>query len=136
MEEKNKRSFSKIGYGAIAIAAVIIIAMVALVGTNTIKTGINKVPTAEELRAMTYDKVQAGEDLVEGTNEHVKFDAFALRDLDGDGYAESYRRSLQENRGNRNALYGNKCANRRVLKGCENNNRWKELFLSNNASRR
>ena len=34
--------------------------------------------------------MQEGEEAVEGT-PNVKFDAFFLRDLDGDGYAESIR---------------------------------------------
>ena len=45
----------------------------------------------ELAKAMTYDEVQEGEEIVEGTNGNVKFDAFFLRDLNGDGYAESIR---------------------------------------------
>ena len=45
----------------------------------------------ELAKAMTYDQVQDGEEIVEGTDGNVKFDAFFLRDLNGDGDAESIR---------------------------------------------
>ena len=45
---------------------------------------------------MTYDEVQDGDEIVEGTDGNVKFDAFFLRDLDGDGYAESIRGTSKE----------------------------------------
>jgi len=44
--------------------------------------------SSEFARAMTYAEVEEGEEAVEGT-DNVKFDAFFLRDLNGDGYAES-----------------------------------------------
>ena len=37
-----------------------------------------------------YNKVQSGEEKIEGT-DYVIFDAFFLRDTDSDGNAESYR---------------------------------------------
>ena len=50
----------------------------------------------ELAKAMTYEEVQDGDEIVEGTNECVNFDAFFLRDLDGDGYAESIRGTSKE----------------------------------------
>ena len=53
---------------------------------------------------MTYDRVQEGEEKVQVENEagelkdfdYVQFDAFFLRDLNGDGYAESIRGTCKE----------------------------------------
>ena len=46
--------------------------------------------SAELAKAMTYPEVGEGENAVDGT-DNVKFDAFFLRDINGDGYAESIR---------------------------------------------
>ena len=54
-------------------------------------------PSALEIaRSMEYRRVQAGEEIVEGTDENVHFDAFFLRDIDGDGVAESLRGTCRE----------------------------------------
>ena len=50
----------------------------------------------ELARAMTYEEVAEGDEEVEGTNNCVQFDAFFLRDLNGDGYAESIRGTSKE----------------------------------------
>ena len=50
----------------------------------------------ELARAMTYEEVADGDEEVEGTNNCVQFDAFFLRDLNGDGYAESIRGTSKE----------------------------------------
>lgn len=55
----------------------------------------NSIETSEIARSMTYDKVNTGEEAVNGT-DNVKFDAFFLRDLDGDGYAEGIRGTCKE----------------------------------------
>ena len=60
--------------------------------TNKIEDSI----PLEIARSQEYDLVQEGENNVDGTNEHVKFDAFFLRDLDGDGYAEALRGSCRK----------------------------------------
>ena len=44
----------------------------------------------ELLTTMAYEEVKEGEEAVDGTND-VQFDAFFLRDLNGDGYAEGVR---------------------------------------------
>ena len=58
---------------------------------NRIKSGINP----EIARSMTYEEVKEGDDAIEGTDD-VKFDAFFLRDLNSDGYAESIRGTCRE----------------------------------------
>lgn len=55
----------------------------------------NSIETSEIARSMTYDKVNTGEEAVNGT-DNVKFDAFFLRDLDSDGYAEGIRGTCKE----------------------------------------
>ena len=47
----------------------------------------------ELARAMTYDQFEDGDENIEGT-DNVKFSAFYLRDLDGDGYAEKIKRNM------------------------------------------
>ena len=42
---------------------------------------------------MTYDQFEDGDENIEGT-DNVKFSAFYLRDLDGDGYAEKIKRNM------------------------------------------
>ena len=49
----------------------------------------------ELAKAMTYEEVKDGDENIEGT-DNVKFDAFFLRDLNGDGYAESIRGTSKE----------------------------------------
>ena len=46
-------------------------------------------------RAMTYEKFEDGDENIEGT-DNVKFSAFFLRDLDGDGYAEKIKGTCRE----------------------------------------
>ena len=52
------------------------------------------VTTAELEVSKTYEEVQEGDEATQ--SEYVKFDAFFLRDLDGDGYAESIRGACRE----------------------------------------
>ncbi len=47
-------------------------------------------PTGEIARSMTYDTVDPGDENIDAT-EYVKFDAFFLRDLNGDGIADGIR---------------------------------------------
>lgn len=51
--------------------------------------------TPEIARAREYTEVGDGDEDVEGT-EYVKFDAFFLKDLDGDGYADEIRGTCNE----------------------------------------
>ena len=53
------------------------------------------ISSPEIARSMEYDKVESGANAVDGTN-NVKFDAFFLRDLDGDGNAEGIRGTCKQ----------------------------------------
>ena len=79
--------------------AIILLLLIAIVGSFIFKeehfTKKQKVNSAEFARAMTYAQVQEGDNAIEGT-DNVKFDAFFLRDLDADGYAESLRGTCKE----------------------------------------
>ena len=73
---------------SIAVIAVIVLA-VTLIYQNVSQKGFGVI-TPELAKALTYDRVEEGEEAVEGT-DNVKFDAFFLRDLNNDGYAEGVR---------------------------------------------
>ena len=96
MENMQKGMKRKIGLlvGVIAIIVALIITMV-VVKVNKQKENFAKA-NPELAKAMEYDQVQEGEENVDGTDGHVKFDAFFLRDLDGDGNAESIRGTSRE----------------------------------------
>ncbi len=86
---KNKKTALVGGVATILLAVLGITAMF-----QTTKNTQNA--TDPELaRAMNYEQVQEGEEKVEGT-ENVKFDAFFLRDINNDGYAESIRGTCKE----------------------------------------
>ncbi|MCI8655334.1 MAG: hypothetical protein HFJ48_05650, partial [Clostridia bacterium] len=81
----------------VIIGIALVLMMISLIATIVINQITSKMSnnttitmTPELARAKTYEQVQEGDEAVEGT-ENVKFDAFFLRDLDGDGYAESLR---------------------------------------------
>ena len=81
------------------LSAVVLILFIAII--MCIVTLINgkqkkrSISTPEIARSMSYDKVNQGEEAIEGT-DNVKFDAFFLRDLDEDGYAEGIRGTCKE----------------------------------------
>lgn len=65
-----------------------------LKGTESTKELISISAKAEELRAMTFGEITEED---EKTNsEYVKFSAFFVRDLDGDGYAEKVKGTCKE----------------------------------------
>ena len=73
----------------LAIAVLIIVIASSFIFKEENVTKKQEVNSSELARAMTYDRVEEGD---ESTNsEYVNFDAFFLRDLDGDGYAEGVR---------------------------------------------
>lgn len=89
----------------VAVAGVI---TVAAISVGLIATSPNKLKTTidpEIAKSMEYNEVQPEEDKVLGT-DYVKFDAFFLRDLDGDGTAESIRGTCREI-GKEDTLYMN-----------------------------
>ena len=71
-----------------AVFAVIVLA-ITLIYQSVSQKGFGVI-TPELAKALTYDRVEEGEEAVEGT-DNVKFDAFFLRDLNNDGYAEGVR---------------------------------------------
>ena len=54
-----------------------------------------KVNDPELARAMNYDRFEDGDEDIGGTN-NVKFSAFFLRDVDGDGYADKIKGTCRE----------------------------------------
>ena len=93
MGKKELKNKKQVIIGSVVLLLVIVIAIVAsLQNTNNSKTGISP----ELAKAMTYDVVKDGDEEVEGTNNCVQFDAFFLRDINGDGYTESIRGTSKE----------------------------------------
>ena len=78
----------------VAILTIIATGMVAIYHANQTQNGQSGIDP-ELARAMTYEQVQEGDEVVEGT-ENVRFDAFFLRDINSDGYAESIRGTSKE----------------------------------------
>ncbi len=76
---------------------IVLFAVVAIIAGQVVKeqNRINAM-SAENRRAMNYEQVQEGDEVVENTNGAVNFDAFFLRDLNGDGYTESIRGTSKE----------------------------------------
>ena len=81
----------------VGTVTIVLFAVVALIAGQVVKeqNRINGM-SAENRRAMNYEQVQEGDEIVENTNGAVEFDAFFLRDLTGDGYAESIRGTSKE----------------------------------------
>ena len=59
---------------------------------------------AETLRAMTYEELSEEDENVEGT-DNVKFSAFFLRDINGDGYAEKIKGTCKQVTTGQDTLY-------------------------------
>ena len=100
------------------------------------------VTTAELEVSKTYEEVQEGDEVTQ--SEYVKFDAFFLRDLDGDGYAESIRGACREIGGedtlymelNVNSIHGTKCNDSRISKRWKDNSKWREFLFANIITKR
>ena len=83
---KNK----KILAGAVAVIVAIVL-LITVICINLIKLQNRmRISNPELARMMTYDQFEEGDDAVDNT-DNVKFSAFFLRDLDGDGYAEKIK---------------------------------------------
>ena len=83
------------------VTLAVLIAGIVILATKLVSRNNAEMLSKEITRSMTYNEVQPGEDAVKEKNtenviENVKFDAFFLRDLDGDGYAESIRGACRE----------------------------------------
>ncbi|MBO5476664.1 MAG: hypothetical protein J6A15_02790, partial [Clostridia bacterium] len=83
-------SKKKIYIGIIVILAVI---LASVIGLKVINKDTESDP--EILVARNYEQVENGDEAIDGT-DYVTFDAFYLRDLDGDGYAEKIRGTCKE----------------------------------------
>ena len=86
----------KVISSVVAVLAIITMVMTAIYHAN--KKQNNQSGISPELaKAMTYDVIEDkdAEAAVDGTS-NVKFDAFFLRDVNGDGYAESIRGTSKE----------------------------------------
>ena len=99
LKEKFKKGFSKKEIISIAIFAVVVITTIIAIivnQTNEQSSRRKKIATDGELaRAMTYDQFEDGDEAVDGT-DNVKFSAFFLRDVNGDGYAEKIKGTCKQ----------------------------------------
>ena len=77
----------------VALLTVAITTISVLLDTQNNKIG--EIQDPEIARSMEYEQVQDGDERVPQT-DYVQFDAFFLRDLDGDGYAEQVRGTCRE----------------------------------------
>ena len=92
---KNKKG-KKLNKKVIAIGTTAIVALATILAVFMLNRNNNLASLSPEIaRSMEYEQVQEGDENLEETN-NVKFDAFFLRDLDGDGYAESIRGTCNE----------------------------------------
>ena len=87
----------KIVIGSLIPIFAIVVAIVSILITNKgEKTKTRKnIVDAELARAMTYDQFVDGDENIEGT-DYVKFSAFFLRDVNGDGYAEKIKGTCKQ----------------------------------------
>ena len=81
---------------AIALFAIAVALVALLIANKGGKTKERIVVAGPELaRAMTYDQFKDGDEDIDGT-DYVKFGAFFLRDVDGDGYAEKIKGTCKQ----------------------------------------
>ena len=96
--DKFGKKFSRKKILSIAIFAVAVIAtIIAIVVNQTSEQSSKKkvIGDSELARAMTYDQFEDGDEAVDGT-DNVKFSAFFLRDINGDGYAEKIKGTCKQ----------------------------------------
>ena len=85
---KNKK---KVYIGIVVVLAVMLLGITGYKILN--RNSVEEDP--EILRSRTYAQVEEGDEAIDGT-DYVTFDAYYLRDLDGDGYAEKLRGTCRE----------------------------------------
>ena len=99
LKEKLKKGITKKKIATITIFAVaVIIAIIAIVVNQSNEQSSKRkkiIADGELARAMTYDQFADGDDAIEGT-DNVKFSAFFLRDVNGDGYAEKIKGTCKQ----------------------------------------
>lgn len=74
---------------AIAVAVIILIITGICFYVSRGRNGMS-ISTPELARMRNYEQFEEGDDAIDNT-DNVKFSAFFLRDLDGDGYAEKIK---------------------------------------------
>ena len=92
MKGKQRKKIA-LSFGALALITAIITTVSLLISTKNDKEKYLSDPEIQ--RSMEYEQVQEGDEKVPNT-DYVQFDAFFLRDLDGDGYAEQVRGTCRE----------------------------------------
>ncbi len=99
LKEKLKKEITKKKIATIAIFAVAVIATIIAIVVNQTNEQSSKrkkiIADGELACAMTYDQFADGDDAIEGT-DNVKFSAFFLRDVNGDGYAEKIKGTCKQ----------------------------------------
>ena len=99
LKEKLGKGFSKRKIISIAIFAVVVIAIIiaSVINQSNEQSSRRKkiIADGELARAMTYDQFVDGDEAVDGT-DNVKFSAFFLRDINGDGYAEKIKGTCKQ----------------------------------------
>ena len=99
LKEKFKKEFSKKEIISIAIFVVVVIAIIIAIVVNQSNEQSSRrkkiIAGGELARAMTYDQFVDGDEAVDGT-DNVKFSAFFLRDINGDGYAEKIKGTCRQ----------------------------------------
>ena len=93
LEGKQKRTITLTAI-VVALLTVAITTISVLLDTQNNKIG--EIQDPEIARSMEYEQVQDGDEDIVETNGNVEFDTFFLRDLNGDGYAESIRGTCNE----------------------------------------
>ena len=98
-QEKSKGTFCRratiIGVTIFCVISIILGILVLLTRTGVVNKTKDIITDPELARAMTYEQFEDGDDNVEGT-DNVKFSAFFLRDINGDGYAEKVKGTCKE----------------------------------------
>ncbi len=104
MNRKSKKNANKLKpiFAVLTSLATIILISVTLLFSNSGKSEFH--PEGEIARSMTYERVQPGDEKKDIDTEFVQFDAFFLRDLDGDGTADGIRGTCK-NIGEEDILY-------------------------------
>ena len=103
---ENKKNIRKTIVIVSIVFIIALIAIIAAIQSLFKKDELNRLDqilNPELARAMTYAKYKDGDEDIEGT-DNVKFSAFFLRDLDGDGYAEKIKGTCK-NIGGTDTLY-------------------------------
>ena len=97
MKNKNlaRKQNRTITITAIVVALLTVALTTVSILLDTQNNKIGEIQDPEIARSMEYEQVQPGDENVERT-PYVQFDAFFLRDLDGDGYAEQVRGTCRE----------------------------------------